>query len=706
MSISRNQASLPARRPLVLAVAMASFGMMTTSLQAAEATQTMLVLPQINVIGTSEEDVYKQPGAATIVTAAQLEMIQARSTEEALRAVPGVYIKPEEESAVVANIGIRGLSANDNKTLILEDGVPVAASLFLGNGRYYNPRIQRMESIEVLKGASSLRYGPSTIGGVINYRTKQPKDGLAVETSVGSWNTIKGTIEVGGTSKSGDAVVGAVLSTAHSDGFMDKGYKMNDAMVKAGMALGDNQWLGVKFTHYENDANISYRGLFLNDFKAGRQYNPAPDDYFETERKSFDINHQWDINDDVKLNTLLYWSQMNRDYWRFAVNSAASTAAGRWVYTDAVQGNNRAFERHGIETRAQIRNSLFGVTGEAEVGLRYMKEEMKDQTVNATRATPRSGTINGDQVHSAESYALFLQNRFDMTDRLAITPGVRVERYTQERENLLDANPAGKTSNTEVIPGISATFQVVPALQVFGSVHKAFAPAQTAQSIVAVGGVFQDQQLDAERSTNFELGARGKSGALSYEVAAFHMDFKNQIVPANSTIFTNDNAGKTIHQGLEGAVAYQFDGGFSADASVTWIPVADVEGDRTNAAGTVITARDGNRVPYVPELVANLGLGYQVGSLKTRLSLNHTSSQYTDLLNTPNITEQNNNNLWVGKVEAYTTADLTARYSVNKRLDVFGSVKNLTDELYVASLRQGIYVGPERSYEVGLRYEF
>ncbi|MDO9621869.1 MAG: TonB-dependent receptor, partial [Moraxellaceae bacterium] len=219
-------------------------------------------------------------------------------------------------------------------------------------------------------------------------------------------------------------------------------------------------------------------------------------------------------------------------------------------------------------------------------------------------------------------------------------------------------------------------------------------------------GVFQDQQLDAERSTNFELGARGKSGALSYEVAAFHMDFKNQIVPANSTIFSNDNAGKTLHQGLEGAIAYQFDGGFSADASVTWIPVADIEGDRTNAAGTVITARDGNRVSYVPELVANVGLGYKVGASTTRLSLNHTSSQYTDLLNTPQITEQFGNGLWVGKVEAYTTVDLTTRYSVNKNLDVFGSVKNLMDEQYVASLRQGIYVGPERGVEVGLRYEF
>src|SRR5690606_35707476 len=84
------------------------------------------MLPTIVVIGRSEGDIERLPGAVTSVTAQELELKQPRSTEEALRAVPGVAIKPEEESAIVANIGIRGLSSADYKTLILEDGVPVA----------------------------------------------------------------------------------------------------------------------------------------------------------------------------------------------------------------------------------------------------------------------------------------------------------------------------------------------------------------------------------------------------------------------------------------------------------------------------------------------------------------------------------------------------------------------------------------------------
>lgn len=689
----------PARRaPLAAAVALVCAA--TTPAWAEQEGETIR-LPQIHVTGETEQEAARQPGAVSQVTREEMDKVQPRSTEEALRSVPGVYIKPEEETAVVANIGIRGLSAADYKTLILEDGVPVAPGLFVGNGRYYNPRIQRIDNIEVLKGASSLRYGPSTIGGVINYRTKQPDDGVLLESSVGSWETYKNMVELGGTAPSGDGVFGAVLSTAKSDGFMDKRYDMSDAMIKAGTAVGDDQWIGVKFSHYENDANISYRGLFLDDYKAGKTYNPAPDDWFLTGRTSFDVNHAWDVSATVTVNTVFYWSEMYRDYWRYATDNPASVAAGRWVYTNNLNGNNRAFERKGAETRVTVINELFGVAGEAEMGLRYMTESMHDQTIGATRTTPRTGTINRDRIDSADSYALFAQNRFDMSDRLSVTPGLRVEYYEQSRKDL-QVPDSVSTSNAEVIPGVGATFQLNPSVQLFGGVYKAFAPALNGDALDGL----QDQELEAERSVNVEIGLRGRDGAWAYELAAFHMDFDNQIIPANSTsAFQNTNGGKTLHQGVEGGVSYQFNSGLSVEANATWVPVAEFAETRFEPDGVTVDIPDGNRVTYTPELVANLGIGYTVGNLKTLLSANYTGSQYTDTDNTKAI-QENTTGFFTGQVDAYATADLSARYQATTDLELFGSVKNLTDELYIASLRQGIYVGAERSFEAGLRYRF
>ena len=242
-------------------------------------------LPTIVVIGKAEADIARQPAGVSIVTTEELTLKQPRSTEEALRAVPGVFVKPEEETAIVANIGIRGLSSADYKTLILEDGVPVAPGLFVGNGRYYNPRIERMGSIEILKGAASLRYGPSTIGGVINYMTKQPRDGVEVGVRAGSFDTYEATLELGASTPSDEATFGALVTHIESDGFMDKGYTMTDVVLKMGLDIGSNQRLSLKYTDYDNDANISYRGLFLQDYRDGATYNPAPDDWFLTGRR-------------------------------------------------------------------------------------------------------------------------------------------------------------------------------------------------------------------------------------------------------------------------------------------------------------------------------------------------------------------------------------------------------------------------------------
>jgi Fe(3+) dicitrate transport protein len=611
-----------------------------------------------------------------------------------------VYVKPEEESAIVANIGMRGISSADYKTLILEDGVPVAAGLFVGNGRYYNPRIQRMDSIEVLKGSSALRYGPMNIGGVVNYRTKQPKDGALVDLSIGSWDTYKTTVELGGSSPTKDSNVGAILSWAKSDGFMDKSYEMKDAVIKAGTAIGDNQWVGVKFTHYENDANISYRGQFLGEYHAKKQNNPAPDDWFLTERNSFDINHRWDINPDTELQTLLYWSEMNRDYWRYGVNATASQAAGRWIYTDNVSGNNRAFERIGAETRLIAKNTIFNIPGEAEIGLRLMNEKMDDVTINAKRATPRSGTTAKDTKDSAKSVALYAQNRFDISDQLSVTPGVRVERYEQQRDDK-QKNETVKTSNTEVMPGLGVTYQFIPAVQLYASVYKAFSPALNGDSLSGM----KDQKLDAETAVSWELGLRGQQDAVRYELTAFRMDFDNQIIPANSNSdFQSTNGGKTYNQGLEGAVSLEFENGFDVFANLTWIANAEFKGDRYNKNGS-LKSKDGDRVPYTPEWVANLGVGYTYAGLRSQLSANYTGSQFTDELNTKPIVE-NTSGFFTGKIDAYTTVDLTTRYTLNDQVEFYGAVKNLEDKRYIASLRQGIYVGPERSFEAGVRYRF
>jgi Fe(3+) dicitrate transport protein len=677
--------------PLSIAAILAS-GVVTTQADEAPTAQAdrAIPMPVIEVVGKRVDDAKRLTGSVVLVDREQIEAIQPLSTEDALRRVPGINIKSEEETSIVANFGIRGLSASESKSLMLEDGVPVAPGLFIGNERYFNPRIQRVENIEVLKGSASLRYGPSTIGGVVNYQTKNPQKGVLISARAGSYDMREVSVEAGATTASGDAFMGVVATHAESDGFMNKGYDMDDVMIKAGLAINDAHTLGLKVSWYDNDANISYRGLLLEDYRKGAEYNPAPDDTFLTDRQSVDVSHEWVLNSQATLKTVAYYSEVTRDYWRYSVDTAASTAAGRWVYTDSLTGNNRAFERVGFESRLQLTNTWFGLDGEAEFGLRYMEEESNDTRIRATRDADRTGINDRHRVDSADDMAAYVQNRFEINDRLALTPGLRVESYEQRRVILSDNNASAKTRNTEWLPGLGATYEVNDAAQIFGGVYRAFSPAANE---VALDGL-QDQQLNGERSTNFEFGVRGTRGALNYEVAAFYMDFDNQVVTGNSDPnLSQSNAGQTTHAGMEASFGYVFGNGFSIDANATWVPESDFEtGDYR-----------GNRLPYAPKVLANLSLNYQRGDFSGGVLVHHRGEQYGDPSNQIALPTGAAGGIWGGRLAAYTITDAVAQYEVNSNLTVFGSVKNLMDERAITGLRQGIYVAPGRSVEMGVR---
>jgi Fe(3+) dicitrate transport protein len=139
--------------------------------------------------------------------------------------------------------------------------------------------------------------------------------------------------------------------------------------------------------------------------------------------------------------------------------------------------------------------------------------------------------------------------------------------------------------------------------------------------------------------------------------------------------------------------------GFSVDGNLTWIPVSEY---RENRGGGI---NEGNRLPYSPELLANVSLGYASGPVNAALSWNYVDEQFGSGDNSVPITGSGGA-IWSGLIPSYYTVDLTGSYEVNKQLKLFGAIKNLTDERYIAGMRQGIYAGPERAVEVGAKYTF
>jgi hypothetical protein len=114
------------RSPLTLALAGSSL-LGSPLLHAQDASSAEARLPVIMVVGESRQDIMRQPGAVTLVTLEELRIKQPRSTEEMLRGVPGVSHQTGGRNAPSSPISACAASVRaDYKTLILEDGVPIA----------------------------------------------------------------------------------------------------------------------------------------------------------------------------------------------------------------------------------------------------------------------------------------------------------------------------------------------------------------------------------------------------------------------------------------------------------------------------------------------------------------------------------------------------------------------------------------------------
>ncbi len=677
---------------LIASVLISALGGISLPLMAKE-----IELPSINVVDRFEGGASSIPGAVDIVSPEEMEMIQPASLQDALKIVPGVNARDEEGYGAIPNIGIRGLSPNrSTKVLILEDGAPIQPSLFLSNASYYSPPVERISSIEVLKGATGLRYGPNTIGGVINYQSKTPlKDGL-VKGKIGSHGYQLLELEAGTSSEKNGMGGGINVITSEANGFRNNGYRMNDILVKGGVAIGQSQWLGLKLTHYQNEINTSYVGLRPDEFIHTPTKNPAPDDQFLSNRTSFDINHELEINTGTKLKTLLYWSQLERNFWRrdVATKTRQGTSfveCGGEAY--CVTGRNRNFDMLGLDSRLFTHYQALGIQNETEVGIRLHSETMSNKT-ERSNAGPRArtGITTGNENNDAKAIALYLQNRFLFTDQFAVTPGVRVESYRQIRKNEMNGIK-GEANNTEIVPGIGATWQFLPEIQFYSSVYKGFAPAMIS---AAISGDGIDQKLDAERSMNIEFGLRGKAQQWTYEAAAFRMDFSNQIVnQALSGGISKTNGGQSLHQGAEGALGYAITSAWSVLANATYIPVAEFKG---GALGPVC-----NRVPYTPKLTTNAGVNYSKNGFKSFLNAYYVSSQYADSANT----EAESNDGTKGLIPSFITLNWSVVYSHQKDLKLFGVIRNLMDKKYISGLSpDGIFPGAERNFELGLAYQF
>jgi Fe(3+) dicitrate transport protein len=313
-----------------------------------------------------------------------------------------------------------------------------------------------------------------------------------------------------------------------------------------------------------------------------------------------------------------------------------------------------------------------------------------------------------------------VSNRAQLTERLAVTPIVRVENIRNKRTfYAADDNGTNADSGTfvrsftEFVPGVGLTYQLDDRNTLYGGVHRGFSPPRVEDSFTQQG---LSIDLNAEKSINAELGLRSKPNEhITLDVAFFRNDFSNLIaVGSIAGGTTNYSEGKALMQGIEAAGQWdrmtpKLAGNLFTRLSLTYLPTAEQSStfyspSEVNSGAAVTGSGAGQRLPYAPEYLMTFTLGYRAPERwNARMEYVYVGEQYTDFSNTVSATAGSNGQ--TGVIDAYGIWNVVANYTLGNAT-FFISGKNLADKTYIVDRTRGIQVGMPRTVQVGMKYAF
>ena len=706
-------------------------------------------LEVLTVIG-KRHGVEEVAGSAYLISDERLKQFEYSDPIRVLREVPGLYLTEEDGLGLRPNIGLRGSGTDrSSRIALLEDGVLIAPAPYASPSAYYFPPIRRMSSVEVLKGPASIKVGPRTTGGAINFRSRPIPDDTSVFLSalVGPDGARDLYGWVGGTS----GQFGFLVETVQQqyDGFkelvvdgveLDTGFDTSDYTVKLRYASPDNaayyQGVELKLGYTEHEANETYLGLTEEDFAVNpfRRYPGSQLDNIETEHKQYQLTYflepsegSWD------LSLTAYNNRFERNWFKLRqINGVGISSilddpgfyATEYRYLlgndspdDALsnRNNKRSYNSRGLQGQLGVDlefssfdfRNIFGFRIHEDEEDRFQDDDEfrmeNGRMVLTTDGPPGSAT---NRVSDAFVTAVFWSGDI-VVGKWHIEPGLRWENIGMSRHDYDTADPQrinGPASTREtaisvLIPGVGLLYDIDDRWAALAGVHKGFNPSASGSN------------SDEETSINYEAGFRYRNHAAYAEVIGFYNDYENLVGTVTGStggdleIGEQHDSGKTTVAGLEIAAGYEFDdplgGGVSFPMQISYTSTAKAEFETSFESdyepwGTV---EAGDSLPYLPENQFQVSFGATADQWSIHVNGNYSDKMRTIAGSGPIAAAES--------TDSYLVWDVAGKYWVNDKLNLVLKVDNLLDEEYLVARRPaGLRPGRDRQVMLGVQLEF
>ena len=637
--------------------------------------------------------------------------IAEKTPRQIFAKVPGVFVYDMDGSGNQTNISTRGLDPHRGWEFnIRTNGIINNSDIYGYPASHFSLPMEAIGRIELVRGTGALQYG-AQFGGMLNYVLKQPDTTRAISlesiNSLGSYGLFSAYNAVGG--KVGKLQYYAYFSKRVSAGYRENSHSNYNGQ---GMVLTyrispscslNAELLRSEYT-YQIPGPLTDAMFQENPRQATRSRN-----YFNPEIWIPSLTTKWEITP----NTQLRWTVSAVLGARRSVMYDRLATVGDTINTQTNHYNTRVVDLDGFnsytsELRLLQKYSLLGHSSFFTLGVQYFNNDLhrRQQGKGTTGAdfdlSIYPNTWGRDLHLKSRNIAFSLENKFQLSDRISISPGIRYESGISRLSGITSyASALDITNSIEhqyPLMGVNAAYAVRPSQTMYAGCSQAYRPVIFKDIIPATAYERSDKNLRDAFGYNAELGWRGKSSHIRWDVSAFTLRYNNRLgslaqydTALDTFILYKTNIGDARTHGLELFAEYEcrFSNTFNTSIfTSTAYFHARYLGDSLRINSKENRSISGNHLESVPGWISRNGVNFTLKNISISFLYSYTGSTFSDPLNTvlPSVSGA------TGKVPAYGLLDVNATYRIRNIVCRIG-LNNATNRQYFTK-RPTFYPGP------------
>lgn len=482
----------------------------------------------------------------TVVTAAEIERMNAHTLADVLNTVPGVEVWMMGGPGQMATATILG--SNDRNVTVIMDGVAMN-SLWSGIQDVGMIPVQNIEKIEIIKGPASSAWG-SALGGIVNLITKSGR-------SIDQGGMVSGSAGLKGF---GDFRVEARGKQDRFGYYLTAGRLQSDDLVPHLSVSENNAYTKLSYDlTAKTDIlfTLAYAGTsrddYYNDYSPDPSWAGSGNDRSEYVHSTLGVNSALSNNLDLNISV---WS--NKQYIN---NGFTDFTTGDTTYDkDINQGYGSSAK---LTWKGGQQNVVLGA--------------------DSSRMTDEISVLPGGE-QTVSKWALYVNDTLTL-NRLTVTPGIRFDHTTSN----------GDITSPSL--GITYGFENSTVLRAYAA--RGFSVPLTGDTFGNLNGWIGNPDLKMETVWSYQAGI--ETAALNYvwmKLSLFRNEIRNgiQTVLLPSSESQQQNIGSERREGavIEIKTRPVYNTSFSAGAEF-------------NTAKDLIA---GEPVPEVPTQVYDIGIRY------------------------------------------------------------------------------------------------